>query len=299
MSAAWGHLGGMPVTGIERSGPRPLRSIQLPGVASLTWFHSSRRHWLRRVPFVLPTLMRVAEGDKRIVLGQRDEALGGDRLMAVSAGTELDLENRPDPRSGCYAGVVLAFDRAYLRRYEAPTPASRADPWIRPGRWLDQAWRHLIEAWDGGAPESLLVHRVGEVVIALREQAVGLPLWLDSPGQAWAERVRALILPDPGRPWAAPAVAQRLNVSESTLRRHLTREATSFRALLEEARLLQGLCLLQDRPQKIGVIAARCGYESASRFSERFQRRLGLKPSELRAGDSRPMGPVTVRSLAA
>ncbi|MFV2058954.1 MAG: helix-turn-helix transcriptional regulator, partial [Thiohalomonadales bacterium] len=74
----------------------------------------------------------------------------------------------------------------------------------------------------------------------------------------------------------------RLGVSESSLRRKLQSEQTGFRELLEEARLSHGLYLLLETVHPIGQVADAVGYQSQSRFGERFKRRFGMTPTELR-----------------
>ena len=47
-------------------------------------------------------------------------------------------------------------------------------------------------------------------------------------------------------------------------------------------RLETGLVLLQSSALQVSEIAARCGYESHSRFSAAFRERFGFSPSQLR-----------------
>jgi AraC-like DNA-binding protein len=71
-------------------------------------------------------------------------------------------------------------------------------------------------------------------------------------------------------------------MSESTLRRKLKVESTSVQEIKDSARLGLGLHLLQTSQHSIGIISDKCGYQSQSRFTERFKKQFGLTPSELR-----------------
>jgi AraC-like DNA-binding protein len=66
------------------------------------------------------------------------------------------------------------------------------------------------------------------------------------------------------------------------LRRKLKLEGTSVQDIKDQARLGLALHLLQTSSNSIGMIADKCGYQSQSRFTERFKKRFGLTPSELR-----------------
>jgi AraC-like DNA-binding protein len=77
-------------------------------------------------------------------------------------------------------------------------------------------------------------------------------------------------------------IAKQLAMSDSTIRRKLNAEGTSIQEIKDQARLGLGLHLLQTTRQPISVIADKCGYQSQSRFTDRFRRRFGLTPSELR-----------------
>ena len=92
----------------------------------------------------------------------------------------------------------------------------------------------------------------------------------------------AVIALDLGRKWKIADVCRALTVSESALRRNLHGEGTSFSDLLEQARLVAGLALLQETAQPVSQVAAAVGYQSQSRFTERFKQRFGLTPRQLK-----------------
>ncbi len=87
---------------------------------------------------------------------------------------------------------------------------------------------------------------------------------------------------DLAKEWTLNDICPLLAMSESNLRRKLQDERTGFRELLEDLRLTHGLGLLQTTRLPINHVALECGYQSPSRFSERFKKRFRTTPSELR-----------------
>ena len=77
-------------------------------------------------------------------------------------------------------------------------------------------------------------------------------------------------------------ILKALALGETTLRRHLAAEGTSFSEILAGARLGYALLLLQSSERSVVQIAQDVGYQSPSRFAARFRARFGVPPSELR-----------------
>lgn len=109
-----------------------------------------------------------------------------------------------------------------------------------------------------------------------------------SPDRAdLAQRVRAaLTLGAAGYPGLAQ-VSSQLAVSDRTLKRHLRQLGTSFRRLLDEARLRDALRLLQNPDLEIRQIAAVLGYQDPPSFIRAFRRWTGRTPQRSRAGQPR------------
>lgn len=123
----------------------------------------------------------------------------------------------------------------------------------------------------------------GDQTLALMQQEQILYLLLRrginpfSFQQDLATKIRNLIETDPTATWTASEVAEQ-RMSERTLRRHLKTANLRCSALIRISGLLVGLALLQKGSQRVGEIAYACGYESASRFSERFREHFNVLP---------------------
>jgi AraC-like DNA-binding protein len=77
--------------------------------------------------------------------------------------------------------------------------------------------------------------------------------------------------------------ARALGCSSRSLQRRLLHEGTSFRKLVEDARVSAAVTLLVDSDEKLGAIAARLGFSSLATFSRLVRRVTGRAPSAFRA----------------
>lgn len=78
------------------------------------------------------------------------------------------------------------------------------------------------------------------------------------------------------------AIAARLHMSRSTLRRRLNQERTSYRALLQEVRQTLALRYLERRDLSIGEVAYLLGYDDSTSFHKAFRQWTASTPSDYR-----------------
>ncbi len=102
-----------------------------------------------------------------------------------------------------------------------------------------------------------------------------------------AARVRGRLLAHPGEVTDMARVAAELAVDERTLRRHLSAEGTSFRALADEVREALAQELLTAAGLTVEETAHRLGFHDAAGFSRAFKRWTGTTPGTLRAAGVR------------
>lgn len=79
-----------------------------------------------------------------------------------------------------------------------------------------------------------------------------------------------------------PMIAERLNMSERTIKRHLQAQGTSFLQILSEVRFSEVKKLLQQQQYSIQDIADIVGYEEATNFIRAFKKNFGETPSQYR-----------------
>jgi AraC-like DNA-binding protein len=97
-----------------------------------------------------------------------------------------------------------------------------------------------------------------------------------------AAEVRSRLLHDPRRPAPIEVIAAERHITERTLRRHLAKEGTSYRALLDEVRDTLAVAMLTTAGLTVAEVAARLGYSEPASFTHAFQRWHGVPPSEYR-----------------
>ncbi|MCT4554569.1 MAG: AraC family transcriptional regulator [Pelagimonas sp.] len=100
--------------------------------------------------------------------------------------------------------------------------------------------------------------------------------------QNWSAKVRDVALLDLRNDPSIGATAQKLGVSERTLRRRLSEEGTSFRSILVEARLVIGHELLREAKLDVSTVAYRTGYSEPSSFVRAFTQHFGYSPGKVK-----------------
>lgn len=78
------------------------------------------------------------------------------------------------------------------------------------------------------------------------------------------------------------AVAERLHMSDRTLKRQLSREGTTFSTIVEEIRYRHATALLSRTDFTLDQIAEQLGYSDLTNFSRAFKRWSGRSPSQWR-----------------
>ncbi len=97
-----------------------------------------------------------------------------------------------------------------------------------------------------------------------------------------AATVRTRLMSTPGHIPDMEEIAAEMAMTSRTLRRHLSAEGTTFRALLEEVRSTLAEELMLKASMTHGEIAERLGYADVTTFIEAFRRWRGMPPSEFR-----------------
>lgn len=109
----------------------------------------------------------------------------------------------------------------------------------------------------------------------------------ETSSRVWSELVRRY-----GHNPGAIEMARLLHCSERTLRRNLSSEGTTYRALSDQVSAQIAMKYLRDTDLGIEAIALTMGYDEPSNFRRAFQRWTGESPTRYREGqrhgDDRP-----------
>lgn len=257
------------------------------------------RQSLTRMTVAAPTIMLPLVGAKRITVAEQSYVAGPGEFLILPRTTVFDVENIPEARTARYLGIALVFDAETMAQFRTVYGAE-IGKWHLTPRWTARGTSELFSAlcdWVARnrsypADDALTRHRMCEFLLLFaRLGTAGNLLFQNQP--RLRDRTKHLLALEPSRDWRIGEVTARLGLSESTLRRGLRQEGTSFRDLLEEVRLDRGVELVMATEMPIGQIAYDCGYQSQSRFSERFRLRFSLSPTELRATQRQPQAEVT------
>lgn len=246
------------------------------------------RQRIAEVPFLFPTLVMVIRGEKSIYYGNDELLCSPGDYLAIPAPSTYDVVNEPVDAYTSFLALYLHFDFNLVERFrrlyqfeEAPI-TDFGSIHIDGNDLLDSAVFHYLEILNQPKIDSQIVeHRLIEILLCLVKNCNSAHL-LMSMSPKWSDRVYSLLLSNPSKVWLVKEVCDVLSVSESTLRRNLRGEDTSFRDILDEIRMGQALSEVQFTQLPISMIAENCGYASFSQFTSRFRQRFDTTPTQLR-----------------
>lgn len=114
------------------------------------------------------------------------------------------------------------------------------------------------------------------------DQCKALLEQIDGALPPWSQRVRDAVVDNLSAEQKIEDIAQKLAVTERTLRRRLTEEGTNFRDLYTDARMALARELLATTGLNVETVAWRVGYAEPASFVRAFSKRFGKTPGEVR-----------------
>lgn len=251
---------------------------------------------ITRMDISAPMLIFPIIGRKRVVADRQSYDAHPGQILLLPKGVRCDVEHRPERGQSRFLGAALVFDRDTTELFGKIYSDGLKD-WDLTPKWKAAGSEELyaiVADWiahDQSYPADLTQtrHRLVEILLILARQGLAGNL-LISHGDTLSERITQHFRTDLSRDWSVKDLTRVLAMSERTLRRRLQSENTGFRELLEDTRLNRGVERVIASDMPIGQIAHDCGYQSQSRFAERFRLRFSMSPTELRATQGRPMG---------
>lgn len=237
-----------------------------------------------RLPIDQALLIRVHRGSKRLRWKGGEWVIHAGEAALIAAGQAFDVANLV-PDQGAYESAWLAWDPDLLADHAERFPQRQTAEGVHLLGRLEAAFNaafeqaHAMLSADSLLPHAIARHRIAELLHWLDHHGAG-----PKPARAAksSSRVRQLLAAAPDRRWSAAEIAERLAMSEATLRRRLAAEGVSLSELLVDVRMSYTLTLLQTSDRPISQIALETGYESPSRFAVRFRQRFGFAPTAVR-----------------
>jgi len=247
------------------------------GVLPFSVYSSVREQRIVNVPVIKPMLICVLDGSKK---------LGSQGEIDCPSGSFVILSNHPSitmrniPGDGEYLALIIEFE--YDDFSCLPPRSSRSAPFVQGDidATLQGTLKQFVE-WSSFAPQAMWRGRRQEILQLIYHQGYEQVSAVIEP-PSLSHKIHGIIVGDAAHSLHADELASRLAISESTLRRKLAAEGTSLQAIKDRARLGLGLHLVQTTFDPVGRIADRCGYQSQSRFTDKFKQLFGVTPTELR-----------------
>lgn len=240
-------------------------------------YTSLKEQKLLNVPIAKPLLIVVLSGNKELGVAKEITCHSGE-FVFLSASPSIDMRNIPKDKE--YFALLIEFDHQDFNGLQVNS-AKNKDYFIGKTTFdLESCLQQFIEV-SSWAPKQLWSLRKREIISLLCHMGHGEILTMLG-NLTIKDRLHEMFIDQGFQKLTTEHICKQLAMSESTLRRKLKLEGTSVQVIKDQARLGLALHLLQTSCNSIGVIAEKCGYQSQSRFTERFKKRFGLTPSELR-----------------
>ncbi len=264
--------------------PEQRRILVRPGVGATGRIVQKARLTSRSVLSDSATLIFVLQGRKHIRWANGECLAKAGDAIAVRANVVMDITNMPAD-DGAYEARWVSWTQDALRVFSQSVQvheshgAATLVPELEPG--FRAAYQVMLECLTDveGIPNAIANHRSNELLLWLHERGIGFGTRAKDP---IAARLRRSISLDPARGWTIDDLGRQERSSAASIRRHLAAEGETFRGLLIDVRMSHALALLQNTDASVLTVATSVGYDSASRFAERFKARFGYLPSEVR-----------------
>jgi len=240
-------------------------------------YYCKREQSLRRVPVFNPVIVFVLSGEK-ILSGEMEASCKAGEFLFLSENPGITLSNIPGKHD--YLALFIEFEYQDFDDIKLTTKNTERFLIGDINDALVKSITQFIE-WSDVSPEEMWKIRRKELIHMLC--FYGYQEIISMIGKPKINhQLTDVFKENPAMRWNIKNMSQKLAMSESTLRRRLKIEGTGFRDLNTQVRLAHGMHLLQTTDHSISIISEKCGYQSQSRFTERFKDVFGITPKKLR-----------------
>ena len=234
-----------------------------------------------------PALILLRRGTKTIKIGSRKIKLLPGDAVAIAQGTICDVQNQTE--RGQFESTWIVCANSILSSMEKVFPKHKRLKGATP---LKNLGEEFLQSFERASRAIVIPASIPDIVAAQRMQEMlawlaheGLVFDSEAPADL-RQKVRLMISAEPEKAWKASDLADSFAMSPATFRRRLADQNQSFNDILIDVRMTTALTLLQVTDRPIAEIAYEVGYQSASRFSDRFKRRFGFSPTAVRGVQS-------------
>ncbi|MGF1741341.1 AraC family transcriptional regulator [Vibrio profundum] len=246
----------------------------------ITHFRAGLLQKLRNVRIHSPTIVQVLSGSKKLFWNEKTSSLSPSSLLLCEASLSLSFDNQPD--KGHFSSRMFSlFSRpsesmlrlSYRNEVERDIPAVR----------LDSALSNTLNILQSLELLTMSVETQSFYLMALYQQLAekGVLHWLFSNEEAtFGQKLRHYLSQHPGAEHSLISVAEQFAMSRATFSRRLKQEGYQYREVLAEIRLSYALRLMQQGSANVSILSHMCGYQSESRFCQRFKSKFGVSPAQ-------------------
>lgn len=277
-----------------------VRKIKVtPGIGTISLLIQHSELFIHDVYINKPQLILVQNGSLSVTNQEQHFTLQAGEMLVLNNGQTLSLTHHL-PENGPFSCAIMAWDHQLLgdaglhaTGFSPPLIAVESlqvIPHIPAAFKQSFTDTHTAILWHHGLPAPITRHRMLEQLLWLSQLGVRYSL---RHSESVTQRVRELLVDNLHKSFTAAEVAEQLMMNEVMLRRRLAAEDCVLRNLMIDVRMTQALRLLQCTDLAISHIAHQVGYESGSRFAERFRKRFGFAPTAIR-GHMRPLSAQTM-----
>lgn len=268
-------------------------------LATLTKLVVRHQETIRALKMPHPSVVIILKGSKILYVNEQSQVFTAGDLFVMPSHLTFDVINQP-AAEGEYIALILELSndllervrKAYPEIIESQSNQSVTDDFLTKdflislSPFLSETLLHLVRGTTNNSQTTMLnEHRLIEVVLLLLQSNVR-PLLLQSIYPDFSTHLRSLINSDLSYDWSLERLAQKLDMSVSTLKRRLQDANLSYRQLLDEARMQRAMELLKQGHQNVAQVALACGYQSQSRFATRFRKYYQFNPSDVLSGEA-------------
>lgn len=243
---------------------------------SFSIYSAPKEQRIANVPVIKPLLIFILSGVKK--LGKEHVECPTGSFVFLSNSPNIDMRNIPNDED--YLAVLIEFEYSDFNQFTFKQKKQKEYFQGEIDTLLALALKQYIELSILVSPSALKFRKqeLLQLIYLSGHEAVSA---IAEPANI-SQKIYDIINENMSDDWGMKRLAERLFMSESTLRRKLKAEGTSVKAIRNRIRLGYGLHLIQTTMEDIGRISMRCGYLSQSRFTEQFKELFSMTPTELR-----------------
>lgn len=244
-------------------------------------YRGKRAQPLSNVFIHAPTIIWVDQGYKQLWWHEQSIQLGRSNWIVVPAGQYLTFVNTPEQKQ--FHSRAMAFNlqppAEWLQESLSDNEKiSHAFPQIATTPQLEYCFNLVSDMLDKGLSLQGQKQIILGLYAELREVGA-LDLLFPNDQKMVRDKLANYLSSAPGDDHSIEAAASHLAMSRATLTRKLNAEGSSFREVLAEIRMNHAINLLQRNFTQLDTALA-CGYQSQTRFNQRFKQQFGLTPHQ-------------------